>query len=504
MIIVTFALILITSFLALCIGQGAQIEWGWLLTTAWSPVCLLLFWKKPTLKSSQNIFAIVFALAFAVVHLFAANNLVASRVHLPDKDLSLYYIIFTCGTALCAWLIGSLVKRHYLLFVLGVTFAIAYCCVPQTSATLCAMCFALVAISASCILASAISLNKRINKASLTLQIKNVAHYLLLRNMAFSATVVALFVVLTGKYLNVEAMRVASLTSNIVGAVLLCVLTFTYLRQPLDFVSETKLEYLLAKHSDVDQEAVKQELQDRLATFQNFPFAILMKKICGIVSRSKVVGLDKVTETATCFVANHYEIYGPYITVAKFPKLIRPWTEWAMTDKNAIAKQLRSGIDNVSAKFVVKTVRKKIPQMVAHPLYKIVQIARPIAVYHNGTENFQKMFNESAEALNVGDSIMIFPEKPPVGQNYLIGGVDKLHTGFVEIAIYYKNLTGQNLSFYPLYIDKNGKQMIVGDKISYNYDAPIMDEKTRIADELYQKLDEMYRKCNDTQKQNLK
>ena len=452
------------------------------------------------MKSSQNIFAIVFALAFAVVHLFVTNNYVTSKVYLPNKDFTLYYVIFTCGTALCAWCLGSLIKQHYLLFVLGVAFAISYCCVPQTSATLCAVCFALVTVSASCISASAISLNRRINVAATCVDVKNVAPYLLLRNMAFSATVVALFFVLTGKYLNTEAMHVASITSNVVGAVLLCVLTFTYLRQPLDFVSEMKLECLLTGHSDVDQAEIKQELQNRLSSLQNYPFAMLMKKICGIVSRSKVVGLDKVTETATCFVANHYEIYGPYITVAKFPKPFRPWTEWEMTDKNAIAKQLRSGIDNVSAKFVVKSVRKKIPQMVARPLYKIVQSARPIAVYHYGAENFQQMFEESAAALNVGDSIMIFPEKPPVGQNYLLGGVDKLYTGFAEIAIYYKNLTGQNLSFYPLYIDKNGKQMIVGEKVSYNYDAPIADEKTRIAEELYAKLDEMYRQCKNNNK----
>ena len=501
MITVTFTLILIAAVLSLCAQFGAQIEVYWLVAMAISPFLLMSFWKKSTLKSCQNIFAVVFALAFAVTLLFAANNLVATAAFYTVEYAELYYVaVFAVISTLCGWLLGKTTKQHYRLFVSGVTFALAYCCIPQTSATLCAVCFVLVTISASCILASAIALNGRLEFAAKILSEKNLAPRLLVRNLAFSATVVTLFVALTVKYLDTDSMRVAALTSNVVGIVLLCALTFTYLRQPLDFVVEQKLEYLQAQLSDVDAESVKNQLRHRLAEYQNFPLAAWLKKVLNVFTRVKVVGLEKVTETATCFVANHYEIYGPYITVLKFPKLFTPWTEQAMTDKAAITNQLRRGIDNLSARFVVKPVRKQIPQIVAKPLYRLVQFARPIPVYHHGVENFEKMFAESVEALQVGDSIMIFPEKPPNNQNYKIGDVDKLQTGFVEMAIHYKNATGRNLCFYPLYIDKKGKQMIVGDKISYNYNAPLHEEKTRVAEELYNALDATYRKCENSRK----
>lgn len=499
MVLVTFIFILATALLSLCVQFGAQREIYWLVAIATSPILLLSFWKKPTLKSSQNIFAVVFCLAFACALTFAANNLVASTAFYSVKYTEPCFLgIFAAVSVSCGWLLSKITVQHYRLFVAGVIFAIAYCCVPQTSAILCAVCFVSVTVSASCILAAAIVLNKRITALSNCLAVKNVAPSLLLRNMAFSLTLVALFVALTVKYLDAEAMRMATLSSNVVCAVLLCVLTFTYLRQPLDFVSEMKFEILQEQRADIDNDALKEQLRERLSTFQNFPFAVWLKKYLSVFTRIKVTGLEKVTETATCFVANHYEIYGPYITVVKFPKLFMPWTEQAMTDKDAIAKQLRRGIDNISGKFVVKPIRKKVPQMVAKPLYRLVQFARPIPVYHHGAENFEKMLDESAQALNVGDSMMIFPEKPPNDQNYNIGGVDKLQTGFVEIAIAYKNLTGQDLSFYPLYIDKDGKQMIVGDKVSYNYDAPLHEEKTRVAEELYNRLDELYRQCENS------
>lgn len=501
MILAVLTFVFAAAVLSVSIGFGAQLEVYWLVALAISPLVLLSFWRKPTLKSSQNVFAVVLSLTYAAILLLASNNLVASLAFHSEQLSSLYYfLIFAAVSALCGYLLGSVSRQHYALFATGVFFAIAYCCIPQSSAVLCAVCFSLITVSASFILSAAIALNKRLVAACGAIDEKNVAPALLVRNSAFTVAAVALFVSLTTKYLNPGAIRICGIASNIVCAVLLFVLTFAYLRQPMDFVAEKKLEYLLQQRADVDSEAVKNQLRERLATFHNFSLAIMLKKVLNVFTRIKVVGLEKVSETATCFVANHYEIYGPYIAVLKFPMLFMPWTEQAMTDKNSIARQLRRGIDNLSGKFVVKSVRKKIPRIIATPLHKIVQFARPIAVYHSGAENFEKMFAESAAALNAGDSLMIFPEKPPEGQNYKIGGIDKLQTGFVETAITYKNLTGRELNFYPMYIDKKGKQIIIGDKVTYNYDAPLHEEKTRVADELYEKLDAIYRQCENNRK----
>ena len=51
------------------------------------------------------------------------------------------------------------------------------------------------------------------------------------------------------------------------------------------------------------------------------------------------------------------------------------------------------------------------------------------------------------------------------------------------------------MAFYPLYIDKKGKKIIVGDRVTLNADAPLHEEKLRVAEKLYRQTEEMSRRC---------
>ncbi len=490
--------IVVIISLSACIFAVPHLAVYWAIALALCPILLLLFWKKPTLPSSQNIYSVVFALSFGTLLVFFGSNLYAG---LPFYSVSpiAYFGIFVGTLAfltLCfSAILVKFTKRHYRLFAIGVLFSIAYCCIPQNSLALCAVAFGLLVVATTCILSSACVMRKRLKVAAKTLEKRDVALPLLTRNMAVVATVINLFFVIIVRFCSPSTVKIANLSANIVCAVLDFVLLFTYLRQPLDDVCEYQIKLLQQDNADVDKELVREHLQDSLCNKQIYPFAMMLKKVLNIFFRTRIVGLEKVTETSAVFVANHYEIFGPFITALKFPLSFRPWTDGLMTDKRTLTRQLRSGVEVATRKWLIKPIRKKLPALIASTLWKTLQFARALSVYRNNPEKISAMMNETVETLKMGDQILVFPEKPPVGEYYKDGGIDKFQTGFVEIGEAYKCETNKDLCFYPLYIDKKGHQMIVGDKITFDSTAPLHDEKVRVSNYLYEKMSTMSEKC---------
>lgn len=166
-----------------------------------------------------------------------------------------------------------------------------------------------------------------------------------------------------------------------------------------------------------------------------------------------------------------------------------------MMDRHTLTRQLRSGVEVSTRKWLIKPLRRKLPALIAGVVWKILDCARALPVYRSDPNKIAEMKNQTAEALTTGDNVLVFPEKPPKGEFYKIGGVDKFQTGFVEMAADYRRRTGRDLAFYPLYIDKKGKKIIVGDRVTLNADAPLHEEKLRVAEKLYRQTEEMSRRC---------
>ena len=489
--------------LAFCVFALPQIAIFWAIVLAILPTFLLLFWKKPTLPSSQNVYSVVFALAFCSQLVFFASNLQSSNLlysHLGFAFFAIYVGAFCLLTWAISALLTKLTNRHYRLFSVGVLFSVAYCCIPQTNVALCAVAFGLLTLSASFVLASAHLLRNRLKTAANVLEKKDVSASLLARNVGFGATAINLFFLFVVRFCSPNGLHAANVSANIVCAVLNCVLLFSYLRQPLEDVAEHRIALLQGNNADVDKLLLREKLQDSLCNQQIFPFAMMLKKVLNVFFRVKTVGLEKVTDTSAVFVANHYEIFGPFITALKFPLFFRPWTDSLMTNKQTLTRQLRSGVEVATRKWLIKPIRKKLPALIANTLWKTLQFARALPIYRNNPEKIAAMLNESVETLQLGDHILVFPEKPPVGEFYKDGEVDAFQTGFVEIADAYKKQTGKDLNFYPLFVDKKGKKMIVGEKVAFNCTAPLHEEKQRIANDLFEKMTEMSKECKKERK----
>ncbi|MGN1040603.1 MAG: hypothetical protein ACI4QL_04155, partial [Candidatus Fimimonas sp.] len=181
--------------LAFCVFALPQIAIFWAIVLAIIPTFLLLFWEKPTLPSSHNVYSVVFALAFCSQTVFFASNLQSSSLLYSQMGFAFFatYVGAFCLLA-CAIsaLLAKLTNRHYRLFALGVLFSVAYCCIPQTNVALCAVAFGLLTLSTSFVLASSHLLRKRLKTAANVLEKRDVSAFLLARNMGFAATAINL------------------------------------------------------------------------------------------------------------------------------------------------------------------------------------------------------------------------------------------------------------------------------------------------------------------------
>lgn len=463
----------------------------WLIAIAVGPLVLLSFWKKSTLKNAQNIFAIVYALALGCIAVQTANNARASAIFCPEiatwKFFCIYFAMQTFVGYVSSAIISRLTRRPYAWFALALVGSVALACIPQTTKSTCAVGFGLSLTVNIIVLISLQIQSRKLKDVAQLLEVKNVTPFLLLRNLGFVLFVVNCFVIPTSALCSQNGIFTANLCSNIVCAALMTVLTFTYLRQPLDDVAENKIKTI--HNSNFDVETARKHLFDRLCNYQNYPLAAFLKKLFSHVFRCKFVGAEKISDETACFVANHYEIYGPFICALHFPYSCCIWTEASMTKEETIAKQMQVGVDVLTKKWLIAPIRKAIPRIAARPLAKFINYTRPIAVYRLHHDQIDKMFEESVTALTTGDNLIVFPEKPRLGAHYKTGGIDQFQTGFVEIAERYYQATGKTLAFYPLYVDKKGNKMTVGDKVTYNHDCENpREEKIRVARELYDRL----------------
>ena len=121
-----------------------------------------------------------------------------------------------------------------------------------------------------------------------------------------------------------------------------------------------------------------------------------------------------------------------------------------------------------------------------HPFYKILSFiiaplsvivfnnARTIGVYKD--RRIMHTFKETVKRLGEGNDIVIFPEQD-IKHNHILY---KFQEGFVDIAkLYYKRF-GKELSFIPVYISPDLKQIHIGKSICFNVQADISYERKRI------------------------
>ena len=197
-----------------------------------------------------------------------------------------------------------------------------------------------------------------------------------------------------------------------------------------------------------------------------------------------LLGTENLPEGACVIVGNHSQMYGPIAGELYTPGRHAIWCTGEMMHRREVA-------DYAFRDFWSKKPRSvrwfyRLLSRLIGPLSELVFTnAHTIAVYHDA--RLMTTFRESAEALEAGKRLVIFPECYTPHNNIVYAFQEK----FVDLARLYRRKTGKELSFVPLYLAPRLKTMSFGPPIPFRGDRPIGEERERICADLMEEITRM-------------
>lgn len=286
--------------------------------------------------------------------------------------------------------------------------------------------------------------------------------------------------------------RVAVMQLPVVFMVVAVILA---LKHPLDFRNREKLMRFIEENGA--DEKMKENLRGMFVSKYRMRFGI--KIICTLARpflRLKVSGMENLRkeEYPSVFVCNHGFIYGPISAVIYLPTYFRPWIHNVMLGRESARKELGK-----SLRIVTRILGRKIGGALLDLLTRLTCWAlnsfNPIPVVRGASRDVMTTFNESLKALEEGDNILIFPEKPKnmVGlpEDADAYRLRSFYTGFAHVGKMYFDKTGKSLCFYPLYSDRDRRVFRIGKPVRYDPGLEPHEGKKAVAEQLQGRMEEL-------------
>lgn len=193
--------------------------------------------------------------------------------------------------------------------------------------------------------------------------------------------------------------------------------------------------------------------------------------------KMKLVGVENLPDEPVVIVGNHTQMNGPIAAELYIPGKHYTWCAGEMMDRKEVPAYAYK--DFWSEKSACMRPFYKLLAKVIAPLSELVFThAETIGVYHDARS--LSTFRTTAAKLAEGASVVIFPEHD-VPRNHI---VYEFRTKFIDVARLYHKRTKKPLFFVPLYIAPKLKTMYFGKPIRFSPDAPIEEERARIAEYL--------------------
>ena len=245
---------------------------------------------------------------------------------------------------------------------------------------------------------------------------------------------------------------------------------------PLDTRIRAKiLTFLRLKEKGENNQSLQRQLEDLVIKVHRRRYGI---KLVILILRpffySKVVGAEKVKldpDISCVFTCNHGELWGPAVSNLFLPFSFRPWVLDEISEPEKSADYLY--VNTVSRqKWLPEMFKRPVAKMTAAFLAWVCRSIDGISVYRDKPLALVKTFKLTAEAMQAGDNILIFPENPNDDSlekpGYLQDGIGEFFTGFALAAQMYYQRTGKRAQFYPIYADKKSHTLNIGEPVRYD------------------------------------
>ena len=186
-------------------------------------------------------------------------------------------------------------------------------------------------------------------------------------------------------------------------------------------------------------------------------------------------GADALPDEPMLIIGNHAQINGPIACELYSPMPRKTWCAWEMMDRKEVAPYAYQDFWSQKPKWTHGPY-KLLAHLITPLSVLIFNNAETIPVYRDN--RVLTTFRATVNTLAEGKSVVIFPEHD-VRHNHI---VDEFQDRFVDAAKLYYRKTGKCIAFVPLYVCPKLKKMVYGAPVRFHPDAPIEEERVRIAE----------------------
>lgn len=190
--------------------------------------------------------------------------------------------------------------------------------------------------------------------------------------------------------------------------------------------------------------------------------------------KAEVCEKENIPLKNTVIVANHTQIHGPIISELFMPENCYIWCAGQMMNICEVPEYAFKDFWSQKPKWT-HPLFKAISYIIAPLASFIFNNARTIAVYRDN--RIIHTFKQTVRMLTEGKNIIIFPEKDEKYNNIIYS----LEENFIDIAKLFYKKSGVELDFLPMYIAPSMRKTYFGQKISFNSENDIADERKRIS-----------------------
>lgn len=202
--------------------------------------------------------------------------------------------------------------------------------------------------------------------------------------------------------------------------------------------------------------------------------------------KTEVVGLENLPERDAVLVGNHSQMNGPIVGEIFLPDNCYIWCAGQMMNRKEVSEYAFTDFWSQKPKWIHPFYRMLSHLIVPLALCLFNQ-ARTIPVYKD--MRIMSTFRTSIKMLTEGKNLLIFPEKDEKFNNILY----QFQENFVDVAKLYYKKTGVALTFVPLYFAPRMRKLYIGHGILFDVNAPIEQERTRIASVMAEEITKMAR-----------
>ena len=187
----------------------------------------------------------------------------------------------------------------------------------------------------------------------------------------------------------------------------------------------------------------------------------------------RLEGTENIPDEPCVIVGNHTQMNGPICAVIHFPGSKYVWCAGEMMNFKEVPEYAFRDFWSQKPKRTHWFYRI-LSHLIAPIAVVIFNNAGCIGVYHD--TRILSTFRESVKRLQEGSNIVIFPEHDAPYNNILYEFSDR----FIDIAKMYCKKTGKSLQFVPVYIAPKLKTVYFEKPVSFDPEAPIEEERSRV------------------------